>query len=71
MTQSQTAAVTAVMDAEQPQARLEEELLLAAALAATLIEYRRHVRQSQHTDTQGAGVNWRLVARLERLRGWA
>jgi hypothetical protein len=48
----------------------EEGALLAAALAATLVEYRRH---TEHRDGQAApkslGSNWRLVARLEQIRG--
>ncbi len=46
-----------------------EGALLAAALAATLVEYRRHVRQrAAHLGAEGAGSNWQMMARLEQLR---
>lgn len=48
----------------------DEESLLVAALAATLVEYRRHVGQrNASTRSEGAGPNWRMMARLEQLRG--
>jgi hypothetical protein len=49
-----------------------EDLLLAAALAATLVEYRRCVgERNEHTSPDGANANWRLMARMEQLRGQA
>jgi hypothetical protein len=48
----------------------DEGALLAAALAATLVEYRRYVGQSEgHLGPAGAKANWRMAARLEQLRG--
>jgi hypothetical protein len=50
----------------------DHSTLLAAALAATLIEYRRCVHERCSSDgTNNAGNNWRMVACLERLRGRA
>jgi hypothetical protein len=47
-----------------------EGAVLAAALAATLVEYRRHVgRQNVHEAPEHTGANWRMVARIEQLRG--
>jgi hypothetical protein len=49
-----------------------EETLLAAALAATLVEYRRYAgERNEHTGPNGANANWRLMARMEQLRGQA
>jgi hypothetical protein len=49
-----------------------EEILLAAALAATLVEYRRYVgERNEHTNPHGATANWRLMTRTEQLRGRA
>lgn len=49
-----------------------EEALLVAALAATLVEYRRHVnKRNDDIDLNKAGANWRMVARMEQLRGKA
>lgn len=48
----------------------EEGTLLAAALAATLVEYRRTAGQSnERVRSEGPGTNWRTMARLEQLRG--
>jgi hypothetical protein len=72
MAQAQTVATSDVMAAEPAQIVLEEEPLLAAALAAALLEYRHHVQQQRlRTGPRETGENWRLVARLERLRGQA
>ena len=49
-----------------------EEILLAAALAATLVEYRCYVgERNEHTSPHSANATWRLMARMERLRGLA
>jgi hypothetical protein len=70
MAQSETVATTEAMPVERTQSVLGEEPLLAVALAAALLEYRHHVQQrSLQTGVEGAGENWRLVARFERLRG--
>jgi hypothetical protein len=47
----------------------EEGHLLAAALAAALVEYRRYVGQRHgHASRASSGSNWQMVARLEQLR---
>jgi hypothetical protein len=54
---------------DQPWTESSEQALLAAALAATLVEYRQHVQQrSNHTGSEGVGSNWRMMARLQQLR---
>jgi hypothetical protein len=48
----------------------DDRALLAAALAATLVEYRRAARQRNgQARAQPAGPNWRTMARLEQTRG--
>jgi hypothetical protein len=48
----------------------EEGPLLAAALAAALVEYRRHVEQgSDPGHAGGTGTRWRMLARWEQLGG--
>jgi hypothetical protein len=58
----------------EPGLLVEEELqagaetVLAAALAATLVAYRRHKeKQNGRTDSRGAGSRWRTMARLEQM----
>ena len=54
---------------EQPRTSMEDGALLAAALAATLVEYRTHVSQQRwHEGSAETATNWRTVACLERLR---
>lgn len=49
-----------------------EEILLAAALAATLVEYRHYVgERNDHASPHSANAKWRLMARIEQLRGQA
>lgn len=56
--------------AEQPFSDHENEALLVAALAATLVEYRRYVKQRNgKTESEATGRNWRMVSRLEQLQG--
>ncbi len=57
---------------EREQKAAGEGELLAAALAATLVEYRRYV-EGRRDGRQGAGsgANWQTIARLEQLRGRA
>jgi hypothetical protein len=46
--------------------------LLAAAMAAVLVEYQRYLGQrnwQSHSD--GGRTNWQMVSRLEQLRGQA
>jgi hypothetical protein len=57
---------------DRPWCEQGEEALLVAALAATLVEYRRYVgKRNECINLNGAGANWRLVARMEQLRGKA
>ena len=50
----------------------EEGMLLAAALAATLVEYRHHVGQHPGYGARNrVGANWRTLGRWEQLRGQA
>jgi hypothetical protein len=55
---------------EQPFGGHENEAFLVAALAATLVEYRRYVKQRNGTtEPEATGGNWRMVTRLEQLQG--
>ena len=55
---------------EQPFGGHENEAFLVAALAATLVEYRRYVKQRNgEAESEVTGRNWRMVSRLEQLRG--
>ncbi len=48
----------------------EDKPLLAAAVAALLVEYQRYTSQGDdHEDPRGAQTNWRMLARWEQLRG--
>jgi len=56
--------------AEQPLSDHENEAYLVAALAATLVEYRRYVKQRKgKSESETTGRNWRMVSRLEQLQG--
>ena len=56
--------------AEQPLSGHEHEAFLVAALAATLVEYRRYVKQRNgEAESEVTGRNWRMVSRLEQLQG--
>ena len=47
----------------------QDGTLLAAAVAAALVEYRRYSEQrNQHHSLGGAVPQWRLLGRLEQLR---
>jgi hypothetical protein len=55
---------------EQTEAPSDEHELLAAALAATLVDYRRYIRQrGDSSGSSSVGNNWRMMACWERLRG--
>lgn len=55
---------------EQPLRGHEKEAYLVAALAATLVEYRRYVKQrNEKCESEATGRNWRMVSRLEQLQG--
>jgi hypothetical protein len=48
----------------------EDESLLAAAIAALLVEYGRYVTpQDEQDGLDTTQANWRLMARWEQLRG--
>jgi hypothetical protein len=54
----------------QPLTGQGEDAHLVAALAATMVEYRRHLRQTTgSTGADSSGRNWRMVSRLEQLQG--
>lgn len=45
-----------------------EDSLLVAAVAAALVEYRRHVAQASGQDsTDPARSNWRIMTRVSQL----
>ncbi|MFN2244610.1 MAG: hypothetical protein ACK2U2_20125 [Anaerolineae bacterium] len=45
-----------------------EDSLLVAAVAAALVEYRRHIAQaSGHDSPAPARSNWRIVTRVSQL----
>ena len=49
---------------------LDEGAVLAAVLAAALVEYGRHLERPEGQDNaQHAGGNWRLLACLDRMQG--
>ena len=54
----------------QPFAGQGEDAHLVAALAATLMEYRRHLKQrTGNREAESPGHNWRMVSRQEQLQG--
>jgi len=60
--------------AEQVQAenRSDDGAMLAAVLAAVLVEYGRQLEQPNgHNGSQAAAGNWRMLACLDRLQGRA
>ena len=58
------------MTTSRPWTASDDGALLVAALAATLVEFRRFARQRNRQVRAGhAGPNWHTVARLEQLRG--
>ena len=58
------------MPEEEGSRELSEGALLAAALAAALVEYRNHVAQkSGQEGAARAGERWRTVGCWERLQG--
>ena len=71
MFESKVMEESAAVSGKLPDTAWEHEALLAA-LAATLVEYRRHVDSDQEDGgAQGTGGNWRTLARWEQLRGQA
>ena len=70
MAEPTTRTRLSVSTEERSPTRQGQEALLVAALAATLVEYRRYVGQrSENNDPRRSGPNWRLMARMEQLRG--
>ncbi|MFC2023452.1 hypothetical protein ACFLT5_01805 [Chloroflexota bacterium] len=48
----------------------ESDPVLAAAIAALLVEYQRKTDQRDDpSDSQSTRTNWRLLSRWEQLRG--
>ena len=57
---------------EQQRGAAGEGQVLAAALGATLVEYRRYVKQRSGASSSATGsATWRTISRLEQLRGRA
>lgn len=72
MIQSPVRSRPGIETSSQPRPATDNGALLVAALAATLVEHRRAVRQRNgRVREESAGPNWRTVARLEQLRGQA
>lgn len=70
MTQSSTGVKSSVVAAEHETNCVDARDCLAAAVVATLIEYRRHVQQRNGSDSPtNDAANWRMLACWERLRG--
>ena len=46
-----------------------DEPLLAAALAALLVEYGRYTSQREIPEGSSVQTNWRMIGRWEQLRG--
>lgn len=70
MAESRVKIRSDVAQRTQPFAGQGEDAHLVAALAATLVEYRRHLKQRNgDTETESSGHNWRMVSRLEQLQG--
>jgi hypothetical protein len=60
---------TGALTGELSKTSIEREAMLAA-LAATLVEYRRRVAsETIHGGAPGTGGNWRNLARWEQLQG--
>lgn len=50
----------------------DETVYFVAAVAAALVEHRRVSGHANPlTEAEGSRTNWRMVARMERLRGGA
>jgi hypothetical protein len=73
MINSITSRVEGGIRAEQgPAVAADQGLLLAAALAAALVEYRRYVGpKNGHLGLDSVETNWQIVSRLEQLRSQA
>ena len=72
MIRSNVISESATTTNEQTGIRPDDGALLAAALAATLVEYQSHVGRNREVDgSELAGTNWRIVGCMERLRGRA
>lgn len=55
---------------EEQVGRNDEDLMLAAALAAVLLEFRQHRRETAADGPAPAGgARWRMMARFEQLQG--
>ncbi len=48
---------------------LDEELLLAAAVAAAMVDYRRQARQGNYSNLQDTRATWRTLGRWTQLAG--
>jgi hypothetical protein len=71
MFESKVMEESGALTGDVPQTAREREALLAA-LAATLVEYRRHVdSEDGDSGAPGRGGSWRTLARWEQLQGQA
>ncbi len=48
---------------------LDEKLLLAAAIAAAVVDYRRQARPGSRSDLQDTRATWRTLGRWTQLAG--
>jgi hypothetical protein len=70
MIESSLRAAPASTATALPTTGWNEDEIVAAALAATLVAYRRQIgREATPADSNSGGGNWRLVARMEQLQG--
>ena len=70
MTKSNTTVLSSMTSEACSRIDLEDETLLAAAVAAALAEYRRQVQQQNgHDGSESVRAQWRMLACWERLRG--
>lgn len=68
MAESRVMSESKMVAEEQTRVGSADGPLLAAALAAALVEYRRHVGQRKgHGRSGSTGIHWRMMTRLEQL----
>jgi hypothetical protein len=61
---------SAILLRDEGETTPDDGALLAAVLAATLVEYQRHLQQRNgHNSSASTGNNWRMLGCMDRLRG--